>query len=435
MKYLKIAFTLSILSFAVFSCSDIPDNDVYPAAFGEGATPVITAVSPADSTLAGVGNIEIIGRNFSPVLSENFVYFGKDFRANLLEGDENRLLVASPNLAGSMKIKVSTLNADLYSQQFPENDTILVGGEIDTIIENNYKLKPAVASIGNILTGASADEIYGLAVDADENVFIYIGRLGASKPKLKKLTPAGETIILSEELQFDRPNAMRMGPGGKMYIAVFAGRVKGIFKLDQSGVSTSFAATSTKPQDIDFDQNGNLWVVAEQNIIRISGDAAKNDIIESVEVNNLSAVRVYDGYLYYAGNDLTSGVQKIWKSEIQGDILGSRDTVLNIANTSFPQNSIISSITFSENGKMYISFSQEERNIVNAIRVYDEAGGESVLYDGLVNSDVETMAWGNASNIYAIQQYYVTIEGAAKIHSRVFRIDVGEQGAPYFGRQ
>ncbi|MCB0281696.1 MAG: hypothetical protein H6627_03575 [Calditrichae bacterium] len=435
MKYSKIAFTLSLFTLLAFSCSDIPNNDVYPAAFGEGATPVITALNPADSTLAGVGNIEIVGKNFSPVLSENFVYFGKDFRANLLEASENRLLVASPNLAGSMQIKVSTLNADLFSPPFPKNDTVLVAGEIDTIIVNNYKLKPAVASIGNILAGASADEIYGLAVDADENVFIYIGRLGASKAKLKKITPAGETITLSEELQFDRPNAMRMGPGGDMYIAVFAGRVKGIFKLDQAGISTSFATTTTKPQDIDIDQNGNLWVAAEQNIIRISSDAAKNDVVESVEVNNLTAVRVYNGFLYYAGNDLTSGVQKIWKSEIQGDILAARDTVLNIANTSFPQNTTISALTFSEDGKMYVSFSNAERNIVNAIRTYDETAGEGVLYDGLVNSDVEAMAWGNATNIYAIRQYYVSVEGVAKIHSQLFRIDVGESGAPYFGRQ
>lgn len=423
MNYIKIIFTLSIVSLLFFSCSDIPDNDVYPASFKTGETPVITEINPPDSTLAGVGTIEILGQHFSANIQENLVYFDA-VRANVLEASETRLLVASPNLAKEVKIKVATLNADLYSDiyfKLEDGDTVY------------YKLKPAVASIGNILTGASADEIYGLAVDTEENVYIYIGRLGDARAKLKKITPLGETETLSETLQFDRPNAMRMGPDGLIYIAVYAGRVRGIFTLDQAGVSTSFASTETIPQDMDFDEAGNLWVAAQENVIRISADASQNEIVETVEVDNLTAVRVYDGYLYYAGND-GAGMQKIWKSEIQGNILGARDTVLNVANTTFPQEAAISAITFSADGLMYISFSKQAKDLENAVYTYDDASGESILYEGLISSDIEAMAWGNNTKVYAVQQYFLTVEGASKIHSQVFRIDVGEQGAPYYGR-
>ena len=63
------------------------DNDTTPTLYENlpnGATPIISSVSPSDTVLAGVTVVRISGNNFSTDATKNIVYFNEQV-AEILE--------------------------------------------------------------------------------------------------------------------------------------------------------------------------------------------------------------------------------------------------------------------------------------------------------------------------------------------------------------
>jgi hypothetical protein len=85
----------------------------------------------------------------------------------------------------------------------------------------------------------------------------------------------------------------------------------------------------------------------------------------------------------------------------------------------------VQSITFSASGTMYIS----SNSVPDAVFKYDPASGANeVLYPGLLAPNQPYVSWDNGIFMYSVQQ----LPGGT---TKIMKIDLGEAGAPYYGRQ
>ncbi len=356
--------------------------------------PVVTEVIPPDSAYAGVGTITIRGRNFSPKPEENLVFFNAQ-RAEVLQASETELVVKTPNLvADSILIKIAVHGAELFSEPV------------------RYKLVAAVSEHGKLLEGEVA---FGIAADREGNIFVSI-----EGKRIKKITPAGKTSIFTNTT-FLRANSMKMGPGDTLYAATAAGRARIIQTISPDGVGRTFVSLPGNPRDFDFDADGNIWVSAFKDIylVRPDGSRAKAD---SYPVD-IEAVRVFEGYLYVGGKDELSGEAKIWRSPIQGETLGEKEVFLDLAAANWLEGADVLSLTFAKDGTLYLGTNHPKYGIfvVNANKE-----GEP-LYPGLIEPQVYAMTWPAGNAIFAVVQF----PGGSKI----IKVNVGKEGAPYYGRR
>ena len=387
-------FIIAIITIFLANC----END-YPASLWNESEiskpfPIIDEIIPHDSTYAGVGEIVIKGHNFSITPEENLVFVGNK-SADVIAASEAQITIKSPNIVGdSLKIKIAVHGAELFS---------------DPVY---YKLKPAVAIVGNL---AEKNEMaYAIAVDKIGNVYVSIdGKI------IKKISTDGATTHYAD-VGFLKANGMKMGPGNTIYVAFAAGRVKKIATITPDGVEGTFTNLPGVPQDLDFDANGNIWVSCDKDIYLIKPDQTTTKIT-SFSIT-LYTVRVFNGNLYISGRDENTGEAKIWRSQLLGETLGAAEEVLDIKAAPWLSGATVYSFTFSEDGKMYLT-----TDFMDAIFVFNpEDGSHDVLFPGLIGPTIYALSWGEGNFLFAIQQ----LNSA----SNVLKIDLGMRGAPYYGR-
>ena len=73
-------------------CEKEQPQGLYNPDYASNPAPVITAIDPLESALAGIVVITISGQNFSPIPEENFAYFNKT-KAEVLEATTTQLKV------------------------------------------------------------------------------------------------------------------------------------------------------------------------------------------------------------------------------------------------------------------------------------------------------------------------------------------------------
>lgn len=380
----------------MFNC----ENNYPPSLWDPNAptkpAPVIDEVIPHDSTYAGVGEIIIKGSNFSPTPEENLVFFDGN-RAEVISASETQLTIKSPNVIGdSLQIKIAVQGAELFSNPVW------------------YKLKAAVAVIGNL--AENKDVAHAIAVDKDGNIYVSI-----EGKTIKKITSDGTTTHYAD-VTFFKANGMKMGPGNTLYAAFAAGRRKQISTVAPDGSENTFVTFSTGPQDLDFDDSGNIWVSSGKDIYLVKPDKSKTKI-KSFAIT-LKTVRVYNGYLYVSGEDESTGEAKIWRCEIQGETLGAEEEVLDIAAASWLEGATVYSFTFSADGKMFLATDHTD----DAVFVYNmDDGSHEIFFSGLIAPTINGLSWSEGQLLFAIQ--------LLESYSNVLKIDTGKYGAPYYGRQ
>ena len=154
LKRIKRTLLLSIISgisiFTLVQCTNEYPDSVYNPDASFKPNPTITEMQPA-SALAGIDEITILGSNFSTVPDDNYVYFNGE-KALVLSSDANSIVVQAPNVAvDSIRVQVSVSGALNFAEFKP------------------YKLMPAILDYGDF---DKFDETSGLAMDADENLFV-----------------------------------------------------------------------------------------------------------------------------------------------------------------------------------------------------------------------------------------------------------------------
>ncbi|NIR70107.1 hypothetical protein GWN42_30130 [candidate division KSB1 bacterium] len=367
--------------------------------------PVITSLVPADSALAGVGQVLINGQNFSKTPEENLVFFDEE-TAEVLSATNQQLTVKTPQLLGdSIKIRVAVRGAQLFSKPAI------------------YKLIPAVSDFSKIFEGAI---VYGIASDLSGNVY-YFANSESFGPQIFKANPSGEAQLFATP-NILKANAMKIGPGETLYV-VPSGRVRKISTFAPDGTENTYTTLPISPQDLDFDSNGNIWVVGGSSLARVKPDKS-SQIMATVSIDGLLTVRVYSNYVYIGGVNSSSDEKKIWRYEIQGETLGVQELVLDVTSASWLAGAAVQTFTFSENADMILGTTHPEGLFIMTVGGSD---GQP-LYPGLLLPEIYAMTWAESNTLYAVRQR--RIEGQNSFDfSQIYKITMTTNGAPYYGRQ
>jgi len=412
MKRMRPMHIIVLLLIAlVLSCSEEPTDSLYNPDRDPGTAPVISNILPEDSALAGVGTLTITGNGFSPVAAENFVIFD-DIVAEVTSASETELTVKTPKTAKDrFRVRVGIRSSEFYS---------------DSVF---YKLNPAVAEFGTLAPG---EVVLAVAVNRAGTVFKYIqGKI------LRKTIPGQSTKLINGNMAFELVEAMQIGPNDELYASVTI-RNGQIVKLDTtSGSFSSFASFRGIPRDFDFD--GSLYiyaaidssytqgtqVIAAGNITSIMPDGSSSAVVQSFD-RPVSSLRVFNNTLYFTlRHPDSSDASALYKGTIDGNGgLSSVAPVLTAEQSSILNQARINDITISEDGRIFIGTSAEP----DAIYVFDETSQTlDIHYPELIGPEIIDFHWGTGLYLYAAQK-------TSSSSSKVLRIDMRENGAPYYGR-
>jgi hypothetical protein len=392
--------TFGICVWAIFFAGC--ENDHPPSIFDPNATqnpaPVIRSMAPADSALANVGEITITGENFSAEKDKNLVLFNNN-HVTIVSASLTQLIVKSPNIvADSIKVQVAAVGSQLFSAPIW------------------YKLKPAVVPFGRLEEpGKDTYKAFGVDVDREGNVYASV-----EPNKIKKVAPDGKTTVLNAATTFVRANAIKVGAGNVLYVTNVVTRLRRISTIAPDGAEAVFVSLPGVPQDLDFDANGNIWVTVDSSVYLVKPDkTVKHAATYPV---TLATLRVFNGHIYVAGKNATTGEEKIWRSAIQGESLGAKEVVLDVAATGWLQGSSVLSLTFSAAGEMYLGTSHP-----NGMFILRADGSHEILYEGLISASINAVSWNEGTFLFALQQ--------SATATKLLKIDAAQKGAPYYGRR
>ncbi|MGH7457261.1 MAG: SMP-30/gluconolactonase/LRE family protein, partial [bacterium] len=329
---------------------------------------------------------------------ENIVLFNTD-PAVVLAASSTELKIKTPNIvANSIPIKITVLGAELF--------TPVVW----------YKLNPAAVIFGD-LKDPGRDVVKAFGIDVDRNGNVYVS---TELNTIKKVAPDGKVTVVKSNTSFIRANALKIGPGNILYATNVIARLRRISAIAPDGTESVFVSLPGNPQDLDFDTNGNIWVTADADVYLVKPNKTATKV-DTYPVT-LAALRVYNGYVYVAGKNATTGEEKIWRSQIQGETLGAKEVILDVASASWLTGGSVLSLTFSADGEMYLG-----TNHPNGMFVLRPDGSHDVLYPGLFTPSIYAVSWGEGNLLFAVQQLSNT--------SNLVKIDAGKKGAPYYGRR
>lgn len=403
---------IMLILMSIFSCEDpnYPDS-IWDADDPGNLTPLVTEVAPVNMTeydpqadslvsYAGVGIISITGKNFSPSPSNNIVFFD-GIQGDVLNATETQLTIRTPDyVADSITIKVSTISAYLFANDiYP------------------YQLVPVFEIYGGFIDD---DNISAIAVDSSENLYV------TSNKNVYKVEPDSSKKEFATLLSV-AASVMKSGPGGFIYYAqAFA-----MFRLPLAGGIDSWNVIFPRSliiQDMDFDANGNLYCAgSDSNIYRVDIDTKTQYIVGSVSDSmSYTSLRIYNDMVYvagtYNGSDSTAVQEGIWRFPIlSGGDLGTPELVLDWGYYTGASGARILSLNFSEDGYMYIGSDKGD-----AITIRYPDGSLDPLYEQVLDPPIYKMIWGNKDYLYVSYGEMAT--------RRILRINMGKEGAPYWGR-
>jgi hypothetical protein len=401
---------LSVSLFLVFSACD---KDITPSLYDPDATsgpqPTISSIDPPDFALAGVTIVTLTGQNFSPDPEKNFVYFD-DQKGQIQSASATELKVKPPNLVGdSVAVKIAVHGAELFS---------------NTVI---YKLEYTEFEYGGVDKFTDA---YSLACDPQNNIYVSSGLRQILK--ITPVDPDENTVYVPVTDGFYQ--TMCWGPDDYLY----AGRTRFIYRVPPGGGSIDkYGDRLRNPvNDIDFGPNHNLFIAGRNSLMRMKPDGTVDEVME-YERTILSAIRVYDGYVYvsgeYYGNDPDATVRGIWRNEITSDdgAVGPTEEVFDWDAAVGETGADINDITFDIDGFLYIGAEYD-----NAIYYLipqgagDYAGSElNMLYPDILKAPATAFVWDN--DIYL----YVNRKSDNPDEQKLLRVTMAKLSAPYYGRQ
>ncbi len=417
-NFLSVILLIVVSSISILyinSCS----NEIAPSLYDEdkakGIPAEITAISPT-SGYGGVTLITIDGKNFSSQAENNFVYFGS-VKAKVLNATETQLIVEAPVVFGdSLRVKISKTSVELYS------NTKLY--KLSNAVNDYYQFKSgqeprrSIASdeFGNIyfsfIEFKSAVGVYKISPDSGLTLFA---------PK------GGETMF--SDLKYHSDGYL-IGVYGK----------QAIFKIEEGVRPAVFVNTgdrNIKLHTFDFDEERTIWSGGIGGKI-VSAKPDKSFKLFEYE-DEISALRVFDGYLYaITGEDNSQNIVRF--PIISADSLGTVEQYFDFSLNS-EDGFIANSLTFSADGQMYITISSlatatdffefEPMMYVNTDRSF------GTWYSGLMNSSLSRITWSTGTEIFVIKDLISYNDGSDDVivvAPAIFKIDMERQGAPEYGR-
>ncbi|MCI0513172.1 IPT/TIG domain-containing protein [candidate division KSB1 bacterium] len=393
---LSLVFIIGGLTALFLGCEADNPASIYKAAETGLPTPVITQILPANNILAGIGEITIVGKNFSTIPAENRVYLGK-VQVPVVAATATELKLKSPNLPGdSIAIQVGVQGAYLFS---------------------NTLYYQILVTESEIMKFAPDELPYAITCDKDENIYVSLVASGAGKG-IKKITPAGQMLDFAPKGGETFWSAIKMGPGGVIY---GVRQVRAIFQVTAGVTPASWVSmpkTTAKLVDLDFDSELNIWTVGNNvEIYRVKPDKT---IKAFPFTANLRAVRVFQNYLYVAGEK--DGKNMVWRFKIvSADELGAEEVYFDFS-AAYP-GSAIYALTFAGDGDLYLGTDTQDGVVI----VHPNMSQEP-LYPGLIKPINISFTWGNGNYLYTTRQ------AGTDITQTIIKVEMLKNGAPYFGR-
>jgi len=394
-QILHLSATILLLSLFVWGCEYDTPSEIYPI---KGAPdPIITVVAP-DSAVGGVLELKILGQNFSENVDQNIVYFGTN-EALVKQASATELRIIRPlKLSGATMIKIAVRDAFVIAEYGPYK------------LEQGIVQLPAIGQVNTI----TMDKNENLYADGDKTIY--------------EITPNGELIEYGN-IDFIS-SAMRMGTGGYLYIQRNDNR--DLYRIAPGGgTAERFARLRKRAHYFDFDQNGYIYSgsVKYGFCVTSPDGATSTEIMGYTDTFQLNAVRVFNGFVYIAADTITvdpaSSFSGVWKLEIKGNgELGEKILVYDWAKAGDFSESLINDITFAEDGDLYVATDN-----LNPILIIHADGTAETLYAGVLETPATQICWGNGNYLYLNKL------GSEDEDSGIYRIVIGKQGAPYFGRQ
>lgn len=399
MKKQKQIFYLAmviILAALVASCN----QDAAPSLYEpepKGNTPVISSFLPAVEGLAGVTDITITGSNFSSVKEENFVFFGT-MQATVLQASATSLVVKAPTLIqNALDVKIAVKGVENFSNIVKYN-----------LLEGVGVYYAFVKGIEDPMT---------VEVDKSENVFVYLKDQGIKKISstgvLSSFAPRG-----AESFFFD----MKVGPNNIIY---GTRNLRAIFQVSEGVASSTYVVfpTGISIITLDFDASKNIWAAGGGGSLF---SVTPNKEITAFAIDyTISALRVFNGYLYVAGKK--DNEEAIYRYKINSNTsLGSIEKYFDIG-AKYGLNKVqIGAMTFSVDGELILGTNQTDSFIL-----VNSSGTGSTFYPGVISPIAKSIAWGTKKNLFYIREY---TDAGAILHT-VVRVDMQKLSAPYYGRQ
>ena len=404
----QILYLVLGLALLLASCKRDAKELFDPNDTAERVNPEITSIEPAGAWLSGIGELTINGTNFSDADSENFVYFNGQL-ATVVSATPTQIVVKTPKLVGdSLEVKVSVKGAWLYNEPF------------------YYRLETAIEEYGGF--GLEAEQLYGQAVDKDENLYVSV-----VSRRLDKITPDGERTKNFAPLPsiVIQANRLRVGADGYIYVVR---NFAWIYRVTLDGTSNEqfVNISGEREYDLDFDQNGNFYTAGNGDFLTVVYPDASFESVADYPGAFIKVVRVVGNYVYLAGTD-SDGSERIWRNQINSvNDLGANELVFD-ATATLGSDIGIQSLAFAEDGDIYIGINALDDPII----VLHPDGSTEPLYPGLwrpegFNSvEIYDMVWGNGNHIYAVRR----ASNADGTVQKVLKINMQKTGAPYWGRQ
>jgi len=381
---------------------------------------VITGVSPSNSSIAGVREIRIIGKNFSSVIDSNWVWFGTlqaTIKRVSLNSTADTIVVYRPPNSGSLTLKVVILAADSIGT-YP------------------YSLESPVSSSDiSAITGTY------LVMEAGKGDTMFI----ASTGYINKLSPNGIDMIAFKDTSYLKPKIgskatdfansfvdMKFGPGGVLY-ATF-NKSNTIYRIDPDSSSPVVYArltTNNAAGNFDFDDNGNLYTGKSAGLFLVKTDGTS------------SAVGDYSGFTFVEirvikdsnGNKFVYAANSsdLYRSQINSDgTVANKQLVASIANDTSFINNKISSFNVGSDGTVFVSVTG---NSNYSLFVFQNGTLTPYYKEKILPTGVDQLIWGNDRFLYLSRG-----KTGAAADTRFYRMGIGREdgtalnGAPYLGR-
>lgn len=395
-----------LLGFSIFilSCEepDAPDS-VWDENDQGGSTPIVSSVEPAQGAFAGIDTLTITGQYFSDNISENLVYFN-GMLGNVVEATSTTIGVVPPNLVSdSVQISVAVQGAFVFGKY-----------------ENLYTLSAAVLEYGPF---DQFTDIYSLDLDRQENVIVSMN--ATPDAQFWIVDTNQDSAVWSSALA--KASGMKMGPTGSVY---FVNYQRFLYRDEQGTEKENteiFKRLNGNATDLDFDENGNLFVGGTGSTIDLvdiyNEDGLTDGVTEAKNLDTLDIIslKVFNNFLYVLTATVSSD-QALYKIPIldNSGVLGDLELVFDWSNyTNYEASALC--FTLSESGDIFIGsdWSSQPLTIIQN----GSAGG---FYNTILTAPIIYMAWGNGNYLYVINKTEET--------NRVQRIDTRTTGAEYYGR-
>ena len=256
------------------------------------------------------------------------------------------------------------------------------------------------------------------------------------------LTPAN---LLSSD--YTLTTDMRFGPGGvgkNLFMAVGNNYIARVAALDPPNSKTKPSKLSTPGvvSQLDFDENGNIYVAGNANLYTADTSVGNSNAPTFTAISGYSGVgslvriRVVKGsgneYIYIADST------HIWKAVLSGGSLTMGSPVVDLSTHPELSGSTLSSFEVDANGSLYLCL----LNNPNGSLFFVESDGSITAYYKDVNilpNTVQKIVWGNSNTLSSGNSCLYLIScnlqsGGAYAAGRIYRMYLNKNGAPYNGR-